>query len=117
MSNREAKKLIEKIELAIKAKPPGLSGALPLPDLPLETLGNLAPQDAAHPNWDMFLQPRPRPSQSLQIPPQVPLNLLDLRDHAETIQEVVQVIYRADEICRILSGLRQAGRCRFQGSV
>ncbi|CAE7389389.1 unnamed protein product [Symbiodinium sp. CCMP2456] len=108
---REAKQMIQSLEEATNAKPP--SGAMPLPDLPLEKLGQVESQDVSHPNWDLFLQKRPRPSQALQIPPQVPLNLLDLRDYAESIEQVVQVIYRADEICRTLSGLRQAGRCKF----
>ncbi|CAK9026273.1 unnamed protein product [Durusdinium trenchii] len=99
---KEAKQLIQRSDEALAAKPVLYSGELPLSELQLDVLASPAQDGAtAHPN------------QSLRIPPQIPLDLLSLREHAETIEEAIQSIYTADEICRTLSGMRQSGRCKF----
>ena len=111
---KESKQMIEKAEEALAAKPVLHSGELPLAELQLSALAAKAhEQTTAHPNWDYFVGPRPNPGQSLSIPAQIPLDLLALRERAETTEEAIQAIYTADEICRTLSGLRQSGRCKF----
>ena len=111
---KEAKQLVEKTEEALAAKPVLHSGELPLAELqPSALTARAHEQTTAHPNWDYFIGPRPNPWQSLSVPAQIPLDLLALRERVETVEEAIHALYTAKDVCRTLSGMREAGRCKF----